>query len=404
MSDSAINTAMLLPHQKDLVDRVLGDGEVRRFYLVAPPGMGKSVALMSLADETLRRDPSKRVLFVGPARVLVDQFLEGVPSAGRATKIDAYLVREMADRGESNALFASSGLFACTLQSALSPQVRASLRAARWDLLLCDEVERISDDSVTAVLLADLLAASDGAVIVGAPSLGEIGREDVQVVRWDKSAVVDVDGKSFGPPNLRTVDLSYPVSPSFYDALRQSRTAGLALDTSEGTFEEALESSPAAAEMIALEHEAKAQDRETQELGQLAALALREIETLQSDAKLNALLAYVTGLERGRRICVATRFIQTAYYLSSALLEIAPVELVVASRDIAKTVSSGNASILVGSLQSLFFYGDLASVDHLIFYDSADSPAALRLIETANAVGRSKPLTVAMLRPLPQGA
>gem|GEM_PF-3588621 len=367
--------------------------------------MGKSVALRTLAVEAIRRDPNLRVLFVAPMISLVDQFVDETSKSIRVTKVDRFALRETIDREGSGALFKAPGIYALTLQFAMLPDVNAALRSVKWGLTICDGLNEMPEGTVMAELIDQLALASTRMVVASSPIRDVLGRTGEEVVRWNKGEVVDNAGNVVSPPQPSRVVLPYPVSEDLYRLLEKAREQGASFDGEEGTVAEALESSPAAAEMLALEQDALADQEKTRERTELARAVLRQIERLHADDKLNALLAYLQDRnfpEGGGRICVATRFIQTAYYLSSALVDVAPVELVVTSSDTLQTVSSGHAPIVVGGLHSLALKADLSAVDRLVFYDSGESPAAYRLIETANALGRTKPLTVAMLVPTPR--
>lgn len=397
MSSSFMNELVLLPHQQSFVDKVLDDPNVARFYLDAPPGMGKSTALYSLAVEAVRRKPGARVLYVAPTRGLIEHFAHRATLSVPVTKVDRLTFREMADIGGSTTLFAPPGIYVLTLHLAKMPDVRAALLSTKWDLLVCDGLRELPETSIMSGVLEDLADASARAVIAGLPD-ETASMPNATVMRWDKAAAVDAKGQRVSPPDPVTAELKYPVA-SAYDRLLSETLAGMPqIAGSEGTLAEALDSSPAAAEMVAFE--ARVDDDQGPGSSRQAAAVLAAIDAVHADEKLNALLAYVGELDADSRICVATRFVQTAYYLASALTEIAPVELFIAGQERLQQAPSSSRKFVVGGMESLTVRADLGSIDVLILYDSHGSAVSRRLIETANILGRSRPLTVVTLRPV----
>lgn len=282
---------VLLPHQRAFVENVLAESQAERTYLEAPPGMGKSVALRTLAVEAIRRDPNLRVLFVAPMISLVDQFVDETSKSIRVTKVDRFALRETIDREGSGALFKAPGIYALTLQFAMLPDVNAALRSVKWGLTICDGLNEMPEGTVMAELIDQLALASTRMVVASSPIRDVLGRTGEEVVRWNKGEVVDNAGNVVSPPQPSRVVLPYPVSEDLYRLLEKAREQGASFDGEEGTVAEALESSPAAAEMLALEQDALADQEKTRERTELARAVLRQIERLHADDKLNALLA-----------------------------------------------------------------------------------------------------------------
>lgn len=397
------NQTLLLPHQLDLIDQVLGDKGRGRTYLEAPPGMGKSTTLRALAAEAVRRNPRARVLFVGPLAALVEQFEMCLSRTVKIMRVDRFAFREMIDRRGSDAVWNEPGVYALTMQFARAPDVRSSLLSANWDLLICDALWELSDGSVSAHFIDELAAVSARTVLAGRLGSMSGGQATATVIRWDKAAAIDADGNSVSPPDPTKIALSYPIATEIHRLHKLAIADRSKLENAEGTLAEALESSPAAAEMLALELEARSAGEGSSHSDQTANMVLRAIDSLYADEKIGALVAFVSNLDpqnSGVRVCVATRFVQTAYYLASALNEIAPVELSIASHDHLRDLGAGPTKILVGGFKSLQLKADLTSIDYLIFYDSGSSTIALELIEAANSLGRVSPLTVASIEPV----
>lgn len=401
-------TVELLPHQLDLVHQVLDDDQVRRVYLAAPWGMGKSTALVALAVEAFKRDARARILFLGAASAALAQTEARLSGTVPVTRVDRYAFRAMSDYQGATAVWNEPQVYILTLQLARQPDVRASLLAREWDLLICDDVSEIGEDSSNTRLIEELADVSVRAVITRHPPFAENYRKaSSKIVQWDKSTAINADGRSIQPPDPVQVSVTYPMGADLY----KLRERILLLDQSElggeeGNLAEALESSPAAAEMLAMELQNRLLNEHDGTIRfQTAGLVLRTIEALHADEKVAALLEYVSQLrpfERDIRICVVTRFVQTAYYLASALNELGPVDLVTASQDPVRSnfgSGPGDVRLLVGTPMRLGLRNDLRGIDILIFYDGGASAAAIKLIEAANPLGRENALTIATLEP-----
>ena len=82
--------------QTDLINRTLSmAGERGVIVIAAPPGTGKSTAILLLADNLARQNSDAHILLVSPGRALSTQYLEGLTSLRVKDEKPRYLCKEV---------------------------------------------------------------------------------------------------------------------------------------------------------------------------------------------------------------------------------------------------------------------------------------------------------------------
>src|SRR5262245_16858363 len=88
----------LLPHQRELVEAVVGPDAAKRLVLQAAAGSGKTTAFVEIARRLLENRSDSRVLFVMSRSVVQQQIVNRLRAISvQALALDRYKFRELLD-------------------------------------------------------------------------------------------------------------------------------------------------------------------------------------------------------------------------------------------------------------------------------------------------------------------
>jgi superfamily II DNA or RNA helicase len=412
----------LLPHQTALADTVLNAESKRIILLRGDVGLGKGTALVALARRLLQERPGARALFLVPAAARW-QFVERLRAEGTQTLlVDRYQFREMLDSTMGGEFWPRGVAIVLSQDFAKQSDILESLTGTRWDLVIADEAHGFTGARAQAL---QRVGASAERVVLATATLpdfqpsGAFPTEDATVVEWRRDRVVDHDGKLLDTaprPVLHEVPFSLtPPELSLRETVRhlcrvlEGSTAPQTLNTKSAWRR--LESSPPAVESILrriaepllanatlspeFADEEPAEDQpnfqshasDVEEAARLAIEALKHIEEISVDSKLNALrklLSALTETEMGlRRICVLTDYVATLFYLAADIEDCGMGWLLMRGamsvEDRHRSLTSfRNAEGILLATQAVTEGLSLGEVTDLVLYDIPSNPAALQ--------------------------
>ena len=140
----AVHTSQVepLPHQITAVYEEMLPRQPLRYLLADDPGAGKTIMTGLYLKELLMRGDLKRCLIVCPG-ILVDQW-----QAELSQRFHLHFeigTRERIDNARTGNLFQKENLLICRLdQLSRDETIHAKLKAAHWDVIVCDEAHKMS--------------------------------------------------------------------------------------------------------------------------------------------------------------------------------------------------------------------------------------------------------------------
>ena len=187
----------LLPHQAAFVEAVTNPEAPRLFFLRADVGLGKSFAIVATVGRVLENHPNARILLLVPAS-LGRQFFETLQDAGSpAILVDRFFFRQLLDSQAIGEIWPRGVAAILSQDFAKQADVRDSLAACDWDLVVVDEAHRVSGSRATA--LEAISHRVRRIVLISAIKpepksfIGAMLAEAL-VVEWRRENLVDHDG------------------------------------------------------------------------------------------------------------------------------------------------------------------------------------------------------------------
>jgi ERCC4-related helicase len=443
-----------LPHQAEFAAGFFAPGSIKKHLLVSAPGFGKGFVAGAIVNHALSSGQARRVLVLSPSALVAQWFhtiQRGQPSVPPLI-VDRRRLRELEDSqpvGED--FWPQNAVVIMSVDFAKRDDVAINLTRTPWDLLVVDEVQLATTQNLRGRVITELvsrwpmirvLLLRVGGILAGA----EIGASfdlfhDAAVTEWSRESVRDRQGKPLLPevqiewinhhrrPDeiavlnrlqhaLRSITTASDLRSRFTAIiLLQSASSCLfALEQrlcrlrqrrnelSHGTTTEPdaeLDSAEAEAdELLAAPQDVQA--RVQLEAAEVATPLLEMLEKVTTDSKCEALFQtlHSLGVRDGaeRRVCVFTRFVDTATYLDSALRDrYSQVRVVTGSAEFAEReriiedfANNGGVLIATESVEE-----GIPEVSAVIFYDLPLSAARLeRRIGQFVRVGRHGPIRV----------
>lgn len=434
-----------LPHQTALVETFFNPASKRVILLRAEVGLGRNAALLALLSRLLQERPTARAMFLVSAamRLQTAAMLQdvGVPNL----VVDRYRFREMLDSTTEGELWPSGVALILSLDFAKQLDIRESLAKNRWELVIVEEAYSIS--GLRAEALRRIGSSSERVILATLPDLEApnlFPAEDTTVIEWRRDRLVDHDGKPLDTverPALHQV--TFDLTPS---ELNLSQTVdGMCRILEAGSTQQGwiakllrrlLQSSPAALEgalqklaegldaskiidklLDSLEDEVSEDEPfefrnrlAGDEMAVVIRRALLEIEAIDNDSKLaalNKLLDYISHARtQSQRVCVATDFRATLYYLAAEIeargmsCELLHGGMSFDERYRSLTAFSNTGKIFVATA-SLHMEGmNMQQVTDLILYDIPSGRRRLQqFLGRFDRLGRQSKLTVHVLVP-----
>jgi hypothetical protein len=268
--------------------------------------------------------------------------------------------------------------------------------------------------------------------------------DDATVVEWQRERMVDHDGRPFASvPRPLVHEVCFTISPAelslsdtvgalfrifedgtpqqgwIADSLRRSlESSPAALDRALQRFAEGFEAQDgmdapleAPEEEMPAEGLARRADRATdEEAAEVARGALRAVEEIRGDSKLNALIGLLSHLnevkETSRRVCVLTEYLATLYYLAAEIegrgmtCHLIHGGMATEARERSLTMFSQAGAILVATRAVMTGGLALEDVSDLVLYDIPNSTIALQqVLGRFDRFGRKSQLNVHVLVP-----
>ncbi|WP_430386728.1 DEAD/DEAH box helicase [Blastomonas fulva] len=407
----------LLPHQRSVIETY--SASVRYIYLTAPAGAGKTTTAVALALLNASRNPNARILMIAPARSLITQYADRLKVAGLNTKlIDRYAYRNLIDTNHSSAIWPGGITYGITTGLAAQSDVASTLFRTPWDLVVADEV-RGPDTRNWAFLNQLLPSAAKALIITSTEHSHDTTESEAANVIWNLNELVDHTGQSLAPnpPSIRTINFKA-------DLARED--SKLQIDKLPHVFADAAASSPAALERAIESYLARGSVEDEEQIDtdapsnphkfesdiRATLLSVEEhLAELIQDRKASALLCLLKNRIRDNpcsRICVVTRFISTAYYLSSfietegvaGLLAIGTSPIDDRRENMHLFVDSPPPMVLITTSGAVTSEPALRQVTDLIFYEAAQSsPQVDMIVGQANSIGRKDELRIYEMKP-----
>jgi superfamily II DNA or RNA helicase len=436
----------LFPHQAALLKTYFDPASERVILLRGDVALGKTVALVALTAQLLQERPTARVLVLAPA-ALGAQFARMFSEANtRCLLVDRYQFREMRDSTADGEFWPRGMVSVLSLDFAKLPDILDRLTEARWDLVIVDDVHRSMTGRRSEVLrrvggsAQRLVLATASDVVLTDVFPGEMAT----TVEWQRNRIVHYDGTlldTLPPPLLHEVSFTLlPAELSLLDTMEDLfsiRKVGLPHSKviAESTLR-CFQSSPAALEhsLQRLSEGLQAPsdldeplgeltdggpeggsdvqtDQSSQEtVAEIAKRALRQMEEIGGDSKLNAfgkLLGHINegGMPFGR-ICVVTEYLDTLYYLGAEIEDRGIVcqllhgDMAAEDRRRAWAMFDSDAGILVATTVGIAEAHNFAAVTDLVLYDLPRSKIALQqVLGRFDRFGRQSRLNVHVLKP-----
>lgn len=443
-----------LPHQASFAAEFFASGTSRTQVLISPPGLGQGFTAAAICTHAWSSGQAKRILILSPS-ALVAQWLDRIQrghSEIPVVAINRQLLRELEAGVEAGDLpWPRSSVVVMSLDFAKQQDVAKSLTMATWDLLVIDEAHQLARKSQRRELALRLVDGSLDVRVLLLRTVGPISEEDLNpkhdrlmvgagVTVWSRESVRDRDGNPLLPDvqiqwvthhrrpdeiaflsrlqnSIQSLHLTRPSDRMMATILLQSASSSLfALeqqlnrirqqrnDIMHGrVHDEMADRAGDDAPLIESDDVTNGDAAGPQpEFTELANDLLQDIENVESDSKLEALLQFLTSIgvqpNQERRACIFTRFVDTSTYLESALAEHYPrVATLTGSQSfeerdhvIQQFATDGGIIIATEAVSTT-----IPEVAAVIFYDLPWNPAILDArIGQFVRVGRSGPVRV----------
>jgi SNF2 family DNA or RNA helicase len=451
---SAFKQRGCFPHQAEFAAKFFAPDSKRKHLLVSAPGFGKGFAAGVIVNYALSSGQANRILVLSPSALLVqwcDTIQQGAPSVPPLI-VDRHRLRELEDsRPVGEDFWPANVVVIMSIDLAKREDVAGILARSSWDCLVVDEVQLVTPQNRRGRVVADLLTRSPkmrvlylrvGGLLAGSEidTSSDLFR-DAAITAWSRETVRDHNGKPL-LPEVRIEWISHHRQPDetavlvrLQESLRSVRESGdtqlrflavnLLQSASSSLFaleqrlrrlrqrrneivhgiialsEAELDPESDEAEQH-LSQECDDQARLQLELAEIATPILQMLEEVTSDSKCEALLHTLNSLgikdSTDRRVCVFTRFVDTADYLESALRDsysqvgvlTGRLEFAERERIIADFARHGGVLIATESIATA-----VPEVAAVVFYDLPLNPAVLEArIGQFVRVGRHGPIRV----------
>jgi hypothetical protein len=372
---AVFNERGCLPHQAEFAAAFFAPDSKIKHLLLSAPGFGKGFAAGAILNHALSSGQARRILVLSPS-ALVGQWCgtiqRGRPSAPLLV-VDRARLRELEDSQPVGADFwPKNAVVIMSMDFAKRDDVAMSLVRVPWDFLVVDEVQLVTAQNQRGKVIAELVSRWPkmrvlflrvGGILAGAEidASSELFH-DAAVTLWSRDSVRDHQGRPL-LPEVRIEWITHHRRPDEIAVLSRlqellqpmansgdthSRFMALTLLQSASSSLFALEQrlrrlrqrrneivhgitteadvAPDTEGSETDESSLAAQDVQVRVQLRVADVAnpiLEMLEEVTTDSKCEALLQtlHSLGVKDGgeRRVCVFTRFIDTASYLESAL-------------------------------------------------------------------------------------
>lgn len=354
------------PHQAEFAASFFAPESAKNHMLVSGPGFGKSFVTSAMLSHALREGLASRVILLAPAMLLPqweDQIERSAPNAS-VLRVDRRRLRELeATNPGVDDFWPNRAVVLMSIDLAKQSDVSSRLAQSQWDFLIADEAQNFRASTRRRVLIEELLNASPKArslLLQSGWSSDDVPLGDAAVTRWSREQLRDNDG---GPlfPQVRFEWVSYRRREDETTVLHELQRHLAPLSGNQQLrFLCTILSQLASSSLFALEQslrrmrqrqkelghglttaaaaqpDAEVQDAESGELevgspllrapnfAEATDILLERLEQVATDSKADALTHFlqahgVSGA--GGRVCVLTRFVDTATYLVSLLAD-----------------------------------------------------------------------------------
>lgn len=423
------------PHQAEFAAAFFAPGSASKHLLVSAPGFGKGFAAAAIVNHALSSAQARRILVLCPSALLAqwrDTVKMGDPNVPLLV-VDRRLLRELEDSkpvGED--FWPANAVVIMSIDFAKQDDVADSLTRASWDVLIVDEVHLATPQNRRGKVLMDLLSRSPkmrvlclrvGGLLAGSESDPSSDLfHDAAITVWSRESVRDNEGK----PLLPEVQIEWITHHRQPDeaavlALLQEALRSMSESNTQARFIAVTMLQSASSSLFALEQRLRrirqrrnalvhgiAEGTEGEpdaervgtdepiatsegdqiasmlELAEIASLLLQMLEEVTTDSKFDALLHLLTtlGVRDGneRRVCVFTRFVDTATYLESSLRDrYSKVRVLTGNLDFKEREQivadfARNDGVLIATESMATTIPEVAAV---VFYDLPLNPAVL---------------------------
>jgi hypothetical protein len=433
----------LMTHQRAFVESIFATGSKRVHLLSAAPGSGKSTALIATAQRLLSEDPGSRLLILALASHGAQMGERLRSLAVPVLLVDRYRFRELKDVIPDGPVWPKGMVVILSLDFAKQPDIRASLVAVPWEMIIVDygpltgaraEVIKILGASADRVIIAtdsrirgdDLFSRSEATAVqwrredfidqAGRPLAGlrpllnesnyALTLDELHLVAAVGAVCAEVDTLADGPGSYRSEALRRQLQSSqaaLESGLRALSVESIAADGNIGDPKEAnnapFDLSPHDPPNYAV----------VARIRDMTAQVLAELDKLEGDSKLTAFLSLIKNSEaktRGTvRVVVVTRYTSTLFYLASAL-EDTGIPALLFHNDMDE--EARNRSLLAyadrgGPLlatQAMLQGIDLPHTTDVILYEVPDTKQSAVPLVSLERFWRTTPLNVHVLVPI----
>ena len=327
----------LYPPQAKLVEQLLAHGPVR-LAVSAPPGAGKTRAVLVAIERLTARDPSSTVLVVAPSALAtyVSAVLKNAPGDLGVHRLKGAELRLR--EGAPPQL--DHGVHFVSIELARQPWARNVLASMRWSLVFVDEATFLEQRVNEFVVRLSASSETERLCVVFDGVRSRIP-QGLDLVTWDLGELQRLP--------RRTEVISYRLTPeeiSVHDRLQETAREFVADPVLRPTLESAWRSSLSAFQFVLAKllglldspHDPTGSS-DSVVLGRTgqsdagkrslwrdpdgAATALRQLATqvteIGHDSKLEAFLAWAAGRQNETQIAVFTAMRQSALYLQAGL-------------------------------------------------------------------------------------
>lgn len=384
MNDISLQQTLIdkgcFPHQVQFATSFFAPDAARKHLLVSVPGTGKGFASAVIVNHAMSTGLARRVLVLAPAALLAQwqEMIQRGDPAAPVMIVDRRRLRELEDsRSVGEEIWPARAVVILSLDFAKQVDVAASLRHCHWDLLVVDEVQLASHHTLRGRVLEDLIAGNAQMRVVllqagglwstAEPEMSEGVFRDAAVTLWTRETLRDHQGRPL-LPEVRMEWISYRRRPDEAEVLSRLQDSLRSLDTTDGTLRLAAATlmQSASSSFFALEQRLRRilqrrnelvhgigenaeawPDAEEVGMGALEAIDIGDhlrryaeleriaepllslLDNLATDSKADALVHLLdssgAGLSPDRRVCVFTRFVDTATYLEALLRDAHPL-------------------------------------------------------------------------------
>jgi SNF2 family DNA or RNA helicase len=439
-----------LPHQAEFAAQFVAADSAPKHLLVSGPGLGKTFVTASIVNHTFVSGQARRILVLCPASLVAQWqhvLLHHGPTMPVIT-VDRRTLREFEDKQtDAKSIWPTSAVVVMSIDFASIPDVTEQLAQAGWDLLVVDEFHRIKPKTNRYKCLAILLSRSPAMRMMMLTSQrtwseltvdpdSDLMLRGTVVTEWLPKAITDQNGR----PLLQEVKFEWITYRRKVDEVavlsslqERLRTSGQESESSQ--FLASILLQCGSSSLFALEQrlrricqrrdrfvhgkedgvrenaERKDVEAETEvldsvengelslQVGQFADQMLSAIEDVESDSKLDTLVGFLSGMDKGRiglRICIVTRFFDTASYLETTLREhfsaVAKMHGSLSAIDreqVLDTFDKSGGILIVTEAMSMV----MPDVTGVIFYDLPLNPVVLDArIGDFVRIGRREPV------------